>query len=279
MNGLRAVWLLVAVLLITAVVVALLPEDGGTPQPAPLAASDAGDAAPLAPPPITVGPPSRPPEPLEDVGAAFLESGPPAPEDAAATVAEASPAPRAPNALSIGLREPISNARVIPGNVVAMKDPATGEEYLLADGRYQIRGKGTRDDPYRVTWECLAGARNTYVPRRKEYGIPQRIALLHNKWVRVDGYIWFPLMVSESKELTIMYYQWDGCCIGIPPSPYDAIEVRLAAPARRAGGHATFEYGGVKGKFLVDPFLSDGFLSGLYLMEEAQLHRDVLPEL
>ena len=34
-------------------------------------------------------------------------------------------------------------------------------------------------------------------------------------------------IVGEVNEALVMLNQWDGCCIGVPPTPYDAVEVRL----------------------------------------------------
>jgi hypothetical protein len=125
--------------------------------------------------------------------------------------------------------------QVIAGNIVPRKDEKTGEMLLYADGKYEIRGEGTAAKPYRVSWECLASASETYVPRLQQREIPQRIAMLDGKVVEVEGYLAFPLMVSETKELLVMLNQWDGCCIGVPPTPYDAVEVKLTEPAKRGG--------------------------------------------
>jgi hypothetical protein len=150
---------------------------------------------------------------------------------------------------------------------------------LYADGKYEIRGEGTAAKPYRVSWECLASASETYVPRLQQREIPQRIAMLDGKVVEVEGYLAFPLMVSETKELLVMLNQWDGCCIGVPPTPYDAIEVKLTEPAKRGGKHASFNFGGVRGTLKVDPYLVENWLVGLYVMENAQMVEGAKPEL
>jgi len=66
-----------------------------------------------------------------------------------------------------------------------------------------------------------------------------------------------------------MLNQWDGCCIGVPPTPYDAIEVTLANPANRTQRFAV--EGRIVGKFTVDPYLVGDWLVGLYLLEDARL--------
>ena len=75
---------------------------------------------------------------------------------------------------------------------------------------------------------------------------------------------------NEEKAILLMRYMWDACCIGVPPTPYDAVEVRLSEPHEVKRGH-TFSYGTVQGLLKVDPYLVNNWLVGLYLMEEASL--------
>jgi hypothetical protein len=186
---------------------------------------------------------------------------------------------RAADAVDTGLDRKIASATVVPGNIVPRTDAASGERLLYADGKYEIRGEGTAEKPYRVSWECLASASESYIPRLNEHDMPQRVAMLDGAWVQVEGYLAFPLMVSETKELLVMLNQWDGCCIGVPPTPYDAIEVKLLEPAKRSGAHATFNFGGVKGKLKIDPYLVENWLVGLYLLEDASMVEGARPEL
>jgi hypothetical protein len=189
----------------------------------------------------------------------------------ATAAAEKPPVVRAADAVDLGLDQKIHDAKVVPGNIVPKKDAKTGEMLLYADGKYEIRGLGTPESPYRVSWECLASASESYMPRLHENEIPQRIALLHGKVLEIDGYQAFPLMVSETKELIVMLNQWDGCCIGVPPTPYDAVEVKLLEPAKRGGRHAAFNFGGVRGTFRVDPYLVENWLVGLYILDGARM--------
>lgn len=271
MSGTKAVWILVVALIGAAIALALLPDQNQAHVvEVPSSGDQPSTTSSFVPPqPMAegdgVGPP--PPPPGSRVSAAKPPKTPRPPVE------------RSPDAIDDGLTEKIPQAKVFAGNVVPMKDPGTGEEYLLADGQYEIRGKGTQQEPYRVSWECLASLRNTYVPRDQEYDIPQRIALLNNKWIRVDGYLAFPVLEQVSKQLLVMFNQWDGCCIGIPPSPYDAVEVYLTAPTARKGGHASFLFGSVIGKLNVDPFVERGFVKGIYVLNEAQLNQGVQPEL
>lgn len=147
---------------------------------------------------------------------------------------------------------------------------------VVLDGRFTLRGKGTKDEPYRVPWELLVSAKDTFEPAAGLKKIPGRVAMLHEKFVRLDGYVAFPLMMQKPTELLSMLNQWDGCCIGVPPSPYDAVEVKLA---KMVTGDARFAVtGGVVGKFKVDPYVVKNprgdWLVGMYTMSAA----DFLPE-
>ncbi len=140
---------------------------------------------------------------------------------------------------------------------------------LLVEGKYVIKGKGTQAEPYKVTWDHLISAQHDYNPKEGQKTIPARIQALHDKWIEITGYIAFPLMSNETDELLSMMNQWDGCCIGIPPTPYDAIEVRLTNAV--SGDSRLTTYGSLKGVFKVDPHLVGGWLVGLYVMDQGKL--------
>ena len=284
MNGTRIIWIAGAGLAGFAVVLALTGNDSSPAQPAgsaatvsmnteaPSAPSAATGAATGAPTAATVSSSTGAANPATSAKAVDAAEG-------ATASAEKPPIVRAADAVDLGLDQTIHDAKVVPGNIVPKKDAKTGEMLLYADGKYEIRGLGTPESPYRVSWECLASASESYMPRLQEREIPQRIALLHGKVLEIDGYQAFPLMVSETKELIVMLNQWDGCCIGVPPTPYDAIEVKLLEPAKRGGRHASFNFGGVRGTFRVDPYLVENWLVGLYILDGARMVEGAKPEL
>lgn len=141
---------------------------------------------------------------------------------------------------------------------------------MLVDDRFIVRGTGAQDNPYVVSWEMLVSAYETYQPREGQTEIPERIAMLNDAYVKVTGYLAFPMAGGEISEALVMLNAWDGCCIGVPPSPYDSIEVRLSEPASLDGGEVT-PYGTIEGVFKVDPYLVNKWLVGLYLFEDATL--------
>ena len=168
-------------------------------------------------------------------------------------------APASPAAASASPADPAAPAKLEP--------QADGS--VLVDGKYTIKGQGTKDAPYRVTWEQLVSAELTYQPRLGRKVIPDRLKMLDGKWVTIAGYVAFPIMAQSQDEMLVMLNQWDGCCIGVPPTPYDAIEVKLKAAAK--GDQRLRVTGEVTGILRVDPYLVKDWLVSLYLMDDAAL--------
>lgn len=154
--------------------------------------------------------------------------------------------------------------------VAAVQGPARLERQpdgtVLVDGRFVMRGDGSQSNPYEVTWEHLMSVQETYKPRMGLKVIPDRVQMLHNKWVKISGYVAFPVMAEGLDEMLMMLNQWDGCCIGVPPTPFDAIEVKLDKPAE--GETRLLIMGTVTGKLQVDPYLVKDWLVSLYLMDD-----------
>ncbi len=256
----RALWILIALLVGGAIILvwktAPSPPSSGA-ENAPTISETRGGA--VARPP---SPPSASPAPKD------ASKSPPG--VAATPVPQATPAPLAPlpSGLTIGLDKQIKGATVRPGRLEE-KDGA-----IVADGKYTIKGSGTAERPYEVSWELLMSASDTFIPRLGERQIPQRIAMLDGTHIRISGYIAFPLIVTEASECLVMLNQWDGCCIGVPPSPYDAIEVKLSAPADNSRRHIV-RVGTVEGIFRIDPYVVEKWLVGLYLLESATLDTEL----
>ncbi len=138
---------------------------------------------------------------------------------------------------------------------------------MLVDDKYAIKGEGTKEKPYEITWELLMSVQEVYDPRKGQKKFPGRVLILDGKWVTITGYVAFPLYVDQPQELLSMLNQWDGCCIGVPPTPYDAVEVRLAKVASKDDRLATF--GGVTGKLSIKPYLVGDWVVGIYIMDDA----------
>ncbi|MFG0329924.1 MAG: hypothetical protein ACF8PN_08505 [Phycisphaerales bacterium] len=143
---------------------------------------------------------------------------------------------------------------------------------IVANDRFIIKGSGAADDPYRVTWDLLLSAEEAFQPREGLKRVPEHVAMLHDKYVQITGYVAFPIAAANANEMLAMLNQWDGCCIGLPPSPYDAVEVKLkddATPEQLA-----MSYGVVTGRLRVDPYLTGDWLLGLYVMNDAELRKN-----
>ena len=92
--------------------------------------------------------------------------------------------------------------------------------------------------------------------------------------MKISGYLAFPLVAPTSSECLVMLNQWDGCCIGVPPTPYDAVEIKLAKPMQGWKRH-TFNFGAVEGTLKVEPYLVENWLVGLYLMEGSTINNEL----
>jgi hypothetical protein len=163
------------------------------------------------------------------------------------------------------------------------KAPATAKLVQQADGsvlvddKYVVKGTGTEADPFVISWELLVSAQDTYQPRLGQKVIPDRLKMLSGKWVKISGFTAFPLGAQSNDEMLVMLNQWDGCCIGVPPTPYDAIEVKLKKPV--VGEDRLRVSGGVKGILKVDPYLIKDWLVSLYLMDDGELVKEGKTEL
>jgi hypothetical protein len=153
--------------------------------------------------------------------------------------------------------------------IVPAKIEKKDDGSMLVDGKYLIKGEGTAEKPYVVPWDVLTSVEETFDPQSEKKKLPERVTMLDGKVVKFSGYIAFPLAVKEAKECLSMLNQWDGCCIGVPPTPYDAVEVSLT---RTIKGEERFTTAGsVIGTFKVKPYLQGDWLIGLYVMEGADL--------
>ncbi len=153
---------------------------------------------------------------------------------------------------------------VLPAKVEKRDDGS-----LLLDGKFPLRGEGTAEKPYVITWDLLVSVEEAFDPQNGRRRLPERITMIDGKHVRISGYVAFPMTSQEPQELLSMLNQWDGCCIGTPPTPYDAIEVALKEPIEGDDRFATT--GRVAGVFHVKPYLQGDWLIGLYVMDDATL--------
>ena len=141
---------------------------------------------------------------------------------------------------------------------------------LLLDGRFTLTGSGSEQDPFVIGWPLLFSANETIDAKADRMAVPPRIDFLNGQWVQISGFLAPPLWGVQTKELLVMKNRWDGCCIGLPPTPFDCIEAELATPIKLGAQH-TISFGVIRGRLVVSPFKAGGFLIGLYRLELAQL--------
>lgn len=216
-------------------------------------ASPAGAVAVVTPAAEAIGP--------SEVLSAVPSAGEPElPEAASAAPDEAAPAAASTEA-SIG--EPRAPAPVAPGYTI-QEDGS-----IRLDTGAVIRGRGTPERPYEVSWELLVSAERVYQPRNGLSNLPGWCRALHEKHVRLTGHLLSPLMMDDTDQILLMRNQWDGCCVGVPPTPYDAVEVQLLRPISLV--REQLNYGTITGVFEVDPYLVNNWLVGLYMLSDAKV--------
>ncbi len=155
-------------------------------------------------------------------------------------------------------------ADAAPGTFETLEDGS-----LLIEGRIKVVGKGTKEKPYVVDWSVLTSAMRMYDPRSDKNELPAWTEALEGKRVRLTGYLLLPMTGVGADELLVMQNSWDGCCIGVPPTPYDAVEVKLTKELDTSRGAPG--YGAIEGTFKTDPYIVSGWLLGLYLLEDSAM--------
>ena len=159
---------------------------------------------------------------------------------------------------------------VVAGEELAENVILNEEGNLVVAGRFTIPGEGTAEKPYVVSWDLLLAVQEHYRPRQGMTVIPAWIKFFEGKHVRLAGFVMPPMMGDDMREVLLMQNEWDGCCVGVPPTPYDAVEVKLTRNPRGLSQY-TMNYGEITGVFKVDPFVQGEWLLGLYLMDGADL--------
>lgn len=261
----RFVWLLAGLLLAAAIAAAVWR---------PSVVRTVADGAEGGPPPVPSVCPMPPATPAPSVAPA-------------AVTATAPPLAKSPGATGGGttgtaaLDDLLGGALVSGGNGPATAAPSVtvgaaarierlDDRTIRVDGRFTVRGSGTEADPYLISWELLGSSMDGVDVAAGRYEIPGRIADLRGAWVRISGYWAPPLQVTEAREAMVMLNKWDGCCIGLPPTPFDSVEASFAQPLAVKGKHL-FRFGTFKGRLTVEPFVAGTFLLGLYRLQDAVL--------
>jgi len=180
----------------------------------------------------------------------------PASEDPVTTPEPEAPRPQAP--ASAESRSPSARIERKPDGTIEL------------DGRFMVTGSGTEQDPFVISWPLVFSASETIDAAAGKLAAPAHIDFLNGQWVQLSGYLAPPLWGEQTSELLVMKNRWDGCCIGLPPTPFDCIEASLAAPLKLGAQH-TISFGTVRGRLMVEPFKAGAFLLGLYRLQDASI--------
>lgn len=151
-----------------------------------------------------------------------------------------------------------------PSDIVRRIDERT----LELDGRFRLVGNGSDADPYLITWEMLTTASEYVDPAQNARTPPPWVRLIDGTYVEISGYYSTAVRVALAKNLLLTLNRWDGCCIGVPPTAFDAIDIAMRDPLPMRGLHLT-RFGTFKGLFRAECLDAAGFLIGLYRIEDA----------
>lgn len=169
--------------------------------------------------------------------------------------------------------EPTPVTVVEPEREAGMEIDPSGTYGMHPDGSFTvlatdttITGSGSEDDPFMVDWVTLRSIELLYNPKEDKNDLPAWLDLLDGAHVKITGNTLVPVIATTTRELLVMQNPWDGCCVGIPPSPYDAIEVTLNHDVDF--GSSAVGYGTVEGVFVLDPYVVDGWVLGLYMIDD-----------
>lgn len=133
-------------------------------------------------------------------------------------------------------------------------------------------GAGTERQPFRVSWDLLGQASGHVRGDGTLDAMPRTLELLGGTWIELSGYYAPAIIAPSTDEIVLMLNRWDGCCIGLPPTPYDSALVKTRAPIDFSLQHQ-IRFGTLRGRLVLEPFALGGLVLGLYRIEDAELLR------
>ncbi|MFZ9914727.1 MAG: hypothetical protein ACO3IB_05240 [Phycisphaerales bacterium] len=151
-----------------------------------------------------------------------------------------------------------------PEDIVRRIDART----LELDGRFRITGNGSAEDPYSIPWELLTSAMGIVSAESGALVAPPWVRLVDGTYVEISAYYSTPVRVRLATNVLLTLNRWDGCCIGLPPTAFDAIDAAMREPIDMKGLHL-IRFGTFRGRLVVEPIAAGGYLLGLYRIEDA----------
>jgi hypothetical protein len=139
----------------------------------------------------------------------------------------------------------------------------------LVDQLYVVRGQGTALSPFSVPWDLLLSAAETYAPAAGSWELPKRLHWLDGKQLQVKGFLTSPTRATQSDHLLLTWSALDACCLGPPPNPAQAVEVKLESPLTLER-HVLIGVT-VEGTFKLEPRLTGGLGMSLFRLDNARV--------
>ena len=145
----------------------------------------------------------------------------------------------------------------------------TADGASLVDQLYVVRGQGTTNEPYLVTWDLLLSAAETYAPSAGSWELPKRLRWLDGKQLQIKGFLTSPTRATKSDHLLLTWSALDACCLGPPPNPCQAVEVKLESPIT-LDRHVLIGVT-VEGTFKLEPRVLGGLGLSLFRLDNARV--------
>ena len=139
----------------------------------------------------------------------------------------------------------------------------------LVDQLYVVRGQGTTNEPYLITWDLLLSAAETYAPAAGSWELPKRLRWLDGKQLQLKGFLTSPTRATKSDHLLLTWSALDACCLGPPPNPCQSVEVKLESPIT-LDRHVLIGVT-VEGTFKLEPRLTGGLGLSLFRLDNARV--------
>jgi hypothetical protein len=118
----------------------------------------------------------------------------------------------------------------------------------------------------RVTFPQLASIRRSFIDGLLTQ-VPPEFQVLDGKAVTLTGYIVVPFGTQAVSDFFLAHNVWDGCCIGKPPTLFDAVAVQMKEGGRLKNPRLWVTT--VRGTFHVRPVYENDTLTGLFSLVEA----------
>jgi hypothetical protein len=101
-----------------------------------------------------------------------------------------------------------------------------------------------------------------------EIKIPDAVQAYHGKWVTITGHVLLSWASEEITQFQLAKNPWDGCCMGVPPSYFNAVRVQMAPG--KAFSNRFDRVGTLSGKFRAEiKKTENGYVDAIYWLDEA----------